>query len=247
VTEAARLPGRVTVLDGPLGVAVAAAEWLLGIAGERILGDGEFRVALAGGGTPRDLYQALAAPPWRERTRWDRWRVFFGDERACPPDDPRSNYRLVRDTLLDQVPIRAELVHRIEAERDDLDSAAAEYSTLLARTCPPSGPSPAPRLDCVLLGLGENGHTASLFPGDPALEVRDRWAVQSRADYAPYDRITLTFPVLNAAAHVAFLVTGGTKGEALRGVVRGTVPAAGVWPPDGELRWFLDTAAAASL
>jgi 6-phosphogluconolactonase len=154
---------------------------------------------------------------------------------------------MAREALLDLVPIPADQVHRIEADRADLDAAAAEYGTILSSTSPAATPGSPPRLDCILLGLGENGHTASLFPGDPSLEVRDRWAVRSRADYAPYDRITLTFPVLNAAAHVAFLVTGATKTEALLGVIRGTVPAAGVRPVDGELRWFLDTAAAAGL
>ena len=206
-----------------------------------------FRIALAGGGTPRALYRLLAAELGTDRAHWRAWEVFFGDERACPADDPGSNYRMAREALLDLVPIPAEQVHRIEAERADLDAAAAEYGTILSSTSPAATPGSPPRLDCILLGLGENGHTASLFPGDPSLEVRDRWAVRSRADYAPYDRITLTFPVLNAAAHVAFLVTGATKTDALLGVIRGTVPAAGVRPVDGELRWFLDTAAAAGL
>jgi 6-phosphogluconolactonase len=135
----------------------------------------------------------------------------------------------------------------MEGERADLDAAASQYETILSLTSPAGTPGSPPRLDCILLGLGENGHTASLFPGDPSLEVRDRWAVRSRADYAPYDRITVTFPVLNAAAHVAFLVAGAAKADALRGVIQGTVPAAGVRPVDGELRWFLDAAAAGSI
>jgi 6-phosphogluconolactonase len=173
--------------------------------------------------------------------------VYFGDERACPPDDPSSNYRMARQALLDLVPIAPERIHRMEGERSDLDAAAAEYSAVLQATCPPAAASAAPLLDCILLGLGEDGHTASLFPGEPVLEVFDRWAARARADYAPYDRITLTYPVLNAAAHVAFLVTGAAKGGALRGVVQGTVPAGGVHPAQGELRWFLDAAAAGSV
>jgi 6-phosphogluconolactonase len=248
LSEIGRLPGAVTVRDDPAGVAAAAADWVVEFAGAAIAERGRFRIALAGGGTSRTLYQALAAAPHRERTDWGRWEVFFGDERACPPDDPASNCRMAREALLDLVPVAPELVHRMEAERADLDAAAAEYSSILASTCPAaSAPGSAPRLDCVLLGLGENGHTASLFPGDPALQVRDRWAVRSRADYAPFDRITVTYPVLNAAVHVAFLVTGAAKGEALRGVVAGRVPAAGVRPQDGELSWFLDTAAADSI
>jgi 6-phosphogluconolactonase len=247
VSQVARLPGAVTVRDDAAGVAPAAADWIVEIAEAAIAEGGRFRIALAGGSTPRTLYQVLATAPHRERMDWRSWEVFFGDERACPPDDPANNCRMAREALLDLVPIRPELIHRMEAERADLDAAAAEYSSILASTCPPASPGSAPRLDCVLLGLGENGHTASLFPGDPALQVRDRWAVPSRADYAPFDRITVTYPVLNAAAHVAFLVTGPAKGEALRGVVEGRVPAAGVRPPDGELRWFLDTAAADSI
>lgn len=154
---------------------------------------------------------------------------------------------MAREALLERVPVAPERIHRMEAERKDLDAAAAEYAAMLAATRPPAAAGSAPRLDCVLLGLGENGHTASLFPGEPALEVTDRWAVRARADYPPYDRITLTFPVLNAARNVAFLVTGSAKGEALRGVVAGSVPAARVLPADGELRWFLDAAAAAGL
>jgi 6-phosphogluconolactonase len=246
MSDVARLPGAVTVAEDATGVTTIAADWVLACAsGAATAGDGRFRIALAGGSTPRGLYRLLAAVPRRDRADWGRWDVYFGDERACPPDSPQSNFEMARDALLDLVPIPEERVHRMAAERPDLDAAAAEYGSMLAATCPLTASS-VPRLDCILLGLGENGHTASLFPGDPALLVTDRWAVRSRADYAPFDRITLTYPVLGAAAHVAFLVAGPAKGEALRGVVNGTVPAARVRPRDGELRWFLDGAAAAS-
>jgi len=238
------LPGTVTVHADAAEVAVAAADWILDISATAITAGGRFRVALAGGNTPRGLYQLLAASPRREATEWSGWEVFFGDERACPADDPGSNYRMAREALLDLVPIAPQRIHRIEGERPDLEAAAREYGTILSSTSGVGAPGAPPRLDCVLLGLGENGHTASLFPGDPSLEVRDRWVVRSRADYAPYDRITLTFPVLNAAAHVGFLVAGAAKGDALRGVIQGTVPAARVRPVDGDLRWFLDVAAA---
>jgi 6-phosphogluconolactonase len=247
VSDLARLPGAVTVRDDQVGVAAAAADWVLDIAAAAISAGGRFRIALAGGNTPRGLYRLLAAVPRRDATDWSGWEVFFGDERACPPDDPSSNYRMAREALLDLVPIAPERIHRMEAERADLDSAAGQYGTILSLTSRAETTGSPPRLDCIVLGLGENGHTASLFPGDPALEVGDRWAVHSRADYAPYDRITVTFPVLNAAAHVAFLVAGAAKADALRGVIQGTVPAAGVRPVDGELRWFLDAAAAGSI
>jgi 6-phosphogluconolactonase len=242
-----RLPGSVTILDNAVALAGSAADWILGAAAESIRVSGRFTVALAGGGTPRRTYQALAATPRRERADWERWEIFFGDERAAPPDAPASNYRLARETLLDQVPIPAARIHRMPAERPDFDAACLEYSSMLAAACPPFGEGGIPRLDCILLGVGENGHTASLFPGDPALEVRDRWVVGARADYPPYERMTLSYPVLNAAARVAFLVAGTAKQDALRAVVVGTAPAAGVRPVDGELRWFLDAEAAAGL
>jgi 6-phosphogluconolactonase len=245
-SQVARLRGDVIIRDDGVGVAEAAADWIVDLSRRRIDETGAFTIALSGGGTPRQLYQALAAAPRRDRVGWDRWAVYFGDERACPPDDPRSNYRMASEAMLNKVPIPVSRIHRMQAEAADLDTAADEYASLMAETLP-AGPQGAPRLDCVLLGLGENGHTASLFPGTPAIEVRDRWVCRGRADYEPYDRITLTYPTLNAAAHVAYLVTGSTKAEALRGVINGTVPAAGVRPLEGELHWYLDAAAAASL
>ena len=170
--------------------------------------------------------------------------MYFADERACPPDDPASNYHLALTTLLSSVPIDPGRVHRMPAERADLDAAAAEYSDLLA-TSLPAGSHGAPRLDVILLGLGENGHTASLFPGTTALGVTDRWATRGLADYEPCDRITLTFPAINAAAAVGFMVTGAAKHAALTATGRGEVPASRVRPTDGTLAWFLDAAAAA--
>jgi 6-phosphogluconolactonase len=234
----AGLPGEVRVRTDPIAVVADAAQWIC----DRSRTADPFRIALSGGTTPRFLYEALASSTFRDSVQWERWHVFFADERAVPPDDARSNYRLVRDMLLSRVPIPGQQVHRMEAERVDLDAAAADYSRLLEREC-----GRPPRLDVVLLGLGENGHTASLFPGTAALEVEDAWAARGRADYEPFDRITVTLPALNAASHVAFLVTGPDKADALRGVIEGTVPAARVRPSDGELLWFLDVAASRSL
>jgi 6-phosphogluconolactonase len=232
------LPGRVRVSTDPIGLAATVATWLV----DRSRESERFGIALAGGTTPRFLYEALATSAFRGAIDWGRWHVFFGDERAVGPDDPASNYRLAHDTLLVKVAVPEAQVHRMEAERSDLDAAAAEYSALLERER-----GAPPRLDVVLLGLGTNGHTASLFPGTPSLDVVDAWAARGVADYDPVDRITLTLPAINAAAHVAFLVTGGNKAEALRGVTRGTVPAGSVHPDDGDLTWFLDESAAASV
>jgi 6-phosphogluconolactonase len=234
------LPGAVDVSPDAAALADRAAEWVAEIQAAAIASRGAFRIALAGGSTPSALYQRLASTP---RLDWSLWHVHFGDERACPPDHPESNFRLARETLLDQVPIPAAQVHRMEAERPDLDAAAAEYSVLLEATLP-TGPAGAPRLDCILLGIGTDGHTASLFPGTPALDVVDAWATRGLATYEPFDRITVTFPLINGGATVAFLVSGESKRGALAGVVAGTVPSARVRPTHGELRWFLDRAAA---
>ncbi len=232
-----RLPGEVHVLTDPIALAGAAADWVA----RQCRGSDDFRIAVSGGNTPRFLYEALASSTFRSSIDWARWRIFFGDERAVPPDDPKSNYRLLADTLLSKVPVPAGRVHRMEADRGDLDGAAAAYSELLEREC-----GAPPRLDLVLLGLGGDGHTASLFPGTPALEVGDAWATRGRAPEPPTDRLTLTLPAINAADCVAFLVTGAGKRDALLGVIDGAVPAARVQPA-GALVWFLDTAAARSI
>src|SRR5205807_6869094 len=143
-----------------------------------------------------------------------------------------------REALLDHVDIDPRNVHRMEAEQPNLDAAASEYSQLLERELA-RGDQRAPVLDCVLLGLGENGHTASLFPGTQALDVTAAWATRGRADYVPFDRITLTFPAINAANAVAFLVTGESKRTALAATAAGATPAARVRPANGGLTWFL--------
>ena len=237
------LGGEVRIYANATEVAHAAAAWIAQSAGAAATQRGRFNIALSGGETPRPAYEALAGARMREAIDWAAWHLYFVDERAVPPGDPQSNYRLVREALLDHVPVPGRFTHRMEAERSDLDAAAAEYSALLERTLPHLADN-APRLDAVLLGLGENGHTASLFPGTAALGVTDRWATRGRADYPPFDRITLTFPAINAAATIAFLVVGATKRAALRGVIDGTVPASRVHPVDGTLLWFLDRDAA---
>lgn len=204
---------------------------------------GRFAVALSGGSTPVATFERLVRAPYRDSIDWPVWAIYFSDERAVAPDDPASNYRLVHDHLLSRVPIDAERVHRMPADAPDLDHAADEYAVTLHGDLA-EGPQRAPRLDCVVLGLGENGHTASLFPGTPALSVNDRWVTRGLADYAPVDRLTLTYPTINAAALTVFLVSGTGKQAALHDTARGTTPAARVHPVEGRLIWLLDAAAA---
>src|SRR5579862_5140195 len=204
------LMGELVVKDSVHAFADAIATWIEAESRRAYADHGSFSIALSGGSTPRLVNAMLTGPEWRERMEWSWWNVYFGDERACPPDDPASNYRLAETTLLNHVPIDPARVHRMPADRPDLDAAAAEYADLLAATLP-SGPGGAPRIDVILLGIGENGHTASLFPGTPALKVTNTWATRGLADYEPFDRLTLTYPAINAAAAVGFMVTGAGK------------------------------------
>lgn len=240
------LPGEIVECESAGDVGTTVANWITSVSNRALENSGNFSIALAGGNTPKLAYEQLARPENSHNVRWNSWRVFFGDERACAPEDSHSNYRMAKATLLDRVPVLLDRVHRMEAERADLDAAALEYSRLLERKLP-CGENGVPIFDCILLGLGENGHTASLFPGTAALQVNDAWATRGLADYAPFDRITLTYPVINSAKFVAFIVSGGSKGDALRGVINGTVPAAGVRPAPGRLLWFIDSAARNSI
>lgn len=237
------------VLPGPAEVAAVAAAEVLARAGEAVAARGAFALALSGGSTPRALYALLADRhgPFAARIPWERTQVFFGDERHVPPDHPDSNFRMVREALLAHVPVPAENVHRIRGELPDADGAAAAYERELRAAL---GEPPA--LDLVLLGLGEDGHTASLFPGSPALRERERWVVAPWVARLGTRRITLTLPALETARQVLFLVTGAAKSAALRRALREPagaepVPASRVRPRGGRLLWLADRAAAASL
>ncbi len=235
------------VLPGPVEVAAAAAE-VLARAGEAAA-RGSFALALPGGSTPKALYALLADArrPFAARIPWGRTQVFFGDERHVPPDHPDSNFGMVRQALLAHVPVLAGNVHRIRGELPDADAAAAAYERELRAAL---GEPPA--LDLVLLGLGEDGHTASLFPGSPALEERERWVAAPWVERLGARRITLTLPALEAARQVLFLVTGAAKSAALRRALREpagaeSVPASRVRPRSGRVLWLADRAAAGSL
>ena len=240
----------IRVLDTPDVLAETAASIVVEAACEAVAARGRFTVALAGGATPRASYARLAVAPHAGRIPWHRTFVFFGDDRGVPPDHPESNYRMAHETLLAKVPIPATQVFRIRAEAEDPEAAAAEYARTLADVFAIRR-GEQPRFDLVLLGLGIDGHTASLFPGSPALKevFRTVAAVHVAAAIVP-QRFTLTFPVLNAAARVVFLVAGPEKAKIVRaalGMQGVSLPAGMVRPADGRLTWLLDRDAAALL
>ncbi len=224
----------------------AAAEWVR-TADEAITRTGRFAVALSGGNTPRALYAKLAGEEFRARIAWERWHFFWGDERSVPPDHPDSNYRTAFEALLSRVPVPPANIHRIETERGPAEAAAAYETALRDFFAVPRGGFS--RFDLILLGIGEEGHTASLFPGSAALEESERLVVAVYVEKLSTDRITLTLPALNSAAEVAFLVSGKSKAEVVKRTLRdgADLPAARVAPADGRLLWFLDKEAASFL
>jgi 6-phosphogluconolactonase len=233
----------VQIHETPEQLAGAAARALVEGAGRAIAERGRFAVALAGGSTPEATYEVLARDH-AEDVDWPNVHVFFGDERTVPPDHEESNYRMAREKLLDRVPVGS--VHRMRGELSP-EEAAESYKEDLREFF--AGEFPV--LDLVMLGIGEDGHTASLFPGTPALEVTDRLVVANPVPKLETTRITLTAPVLNAAREVFFLVAGGGKAGALAEILEGEAdpracPAKLVRPPGGPT-WMVDRAAARSL
>ena len=237
----------VITLPSPADVAGAAAERFVALAAAAIGARGRFTVALSGGSTPKALYARLAAPAFASRVDWARVHVFWGDERCVPPDHASSNYRMAREALLEHVPVPAAQVHRLRGE-DDPAAAADAYDREL-RTAFPQG---AARFDLALLGMGDNGHTASLFPGLSAVRETARWVVAERVDEVGMWRLTLTPPALNGAAAVVFLVAGRDKAAMLARVLEGPrdvdrLPVQAIAPVDGTVTWLVDDAAASAL
>ncbi|HSE92501.1 MAG TPA: 6-phosphogluconolactonase [Methylomirabilota bacterium] len=239
----------ITVFDDTAALADAAARAIVDAAGEAAAARGRFTIALSGGATPRETYTRLAQPLFADAVPWTRTFMFFGDERWVPADHPQSNHHLAHETLLGKVPVPPGQVFRMLCGGDDPDAAAAAYARTLADVFGLRRGA-LPRFDLVLLGMGLDGHTASLFPGSPALKevFRHVVAVHAAAAAIP-QRLTLTFPVLNAAGCAVFLVAGAEKAKAVKAVFAdgALLPAGMVRPTDGRLVWMLDRAAAARL
>jgi 6-phosphogluconolactonase len=228
----------------------AEAERIVALANEAIDQRGRFLLSLSGGSTPRPLYELLASEPYVARIDWSRVHLFWGDERCVPPDHPDSNYRMTREALLDRVQIPTENVHRIHGEAEPHEAAAAYEREL--RELFGAGDAPGRSFDLALLGMGPDGHTASIFPGTPATTETRRWAMAVHVERPrPMWRVTLTTVVLNAAADVTFLVAGADKADRLREVLQGAgplrLPAQLVKPTHGALHWMVDGAAGSAL
>jgi len=232
----------IVVVPAAAALAEEAARRFAARAEAAVAAWGRFSVALSGGTTPGALYRRLAAGPYRVRLPWAQVHLFWADERCVPPDAPDSNYRLVAETLLAGAPLPPENIHRMRGEWEP-ERAARDYEQTLRAYF-----GNAPRFDLVLLGLGKDGHTASLFPGTETLAETARWVVPASAEYEdrPAWRITLTLPALNAARHIIFLVSGAEKAAIVRTVLtepEAGLPAQRVQPADGEVVWLLDAKA----
>ena len=227
-----------------------AAAQFIAVASEAIARAGRFSVALSGGSTPKALYALLASPDYRDRVDWSRTHLFWGDERCVPPDHAESNFRMVNEALLSKIQIPGKNIHRLAGEKKP-NQAAADYEGEL-RDFFALAPGQLPRFDLILLGLGEDGHTASLFPGSSALTEQEHLVATTYVEKLKAHRLTLTLPVINNAAQVSFLVAGASK-AAIVGNLLGAnsqsfdYPAGRIHPSNGQLTWFITRDAAGNL
>ncbi|HUX44866.1 MAG TPA: 6-phosphogluconolactonase [Terracidiphilus sp.] len=240
------------VVADSAALAAAAAEHFVQVATEAALRRGHARIAISGGSTPKAAFQLLADPdqPFRARMPWDKLDLYWVDERCVPPDHPDSNYRMTREALLDHVPLAPQHVHRMEGELQP-EVAASRHESLLRNTFRLEG-AETPRFDLIALGMGPDGHTASLFPHSAALQEMSRLVTANHVANKDAWRITLTWPVINQASSVFFLIGGADKAKVLQKVLTGprdpdSLPSQLIWPSAGILTLILDKAAAALL
>ncbi|TMD66535.1 MAG: 6-phosphogluconolactonase [Chloroflexi bacterium] len=226
-----------------------AAQSIVRLANEAIVTRGRFSIALSGGSTPKVLYGLLATEPYLGQINWSSIEIFWSDERCVPPDDAESNYAMANEVLLSKIPIQPRQVHRMPADEANHDTASQEYTLEMQRVFGTNG---IPAFDLIQLGMGPEGHTASLFPHQQSLHEQERLVMPVSVPKPPPLRLTFTPPLLNAARHVLFLVTGSEKADAVQAVLEGPYqseeyPAQIVRPATGEVTWMLDTAAARKL
>jgi len=235
----------IRILNTPQELFQAAAAEFIALASAAIRDHGKFTVALSGGSTPKSLYSVLA----RSALPWDKIFFFWSDERHVPPDHPESNYRMAKEALLSKVPVPPENIFRVRAEEKNANVVAKDYEEAL-KLFFRLRPGEFPRFDLILLGLGPDGHTASLFPNTAALNETKLLVVANWVEKFKANRITFTYPVLNNAACVIFLVSGADKADMVRTVLedgRADLPSQRVHPVNGRLLWLLDKGAASKL
>jgi 6-phosphogluconolactonase len=234
----------IQIFPNSMELARAAAELFVVRCREAVEERGSFTVALSGGSTPKLLFELLAGE-FREQIAWSSIHFFWSDERHVPPDHPESNYRMADEAMLSHVPVSANNVHRVPSENPSAAQAASEYEqTVITIT-----QQPLPRLDLILLGLGTDGHTASIFPGSEVLHETKRLVAAPFVEKFQTYRITMTLPLLNNGASVVFLVSGSEKASIVKEVLEGPerYPAQAVKPTNGELLWMLDEEAASKI
>ena len=243
----ARPAQHFVVLPDLAAVARDAADRFVESARSAIDANGVFRVALSGGTTPNAVFPLLRSQPWVSRVDWGRVEFFWGDERTVPPDDPESNFGTAYRMFISQLPgVRPGSIHRMQAENPDLEAASLAYEAELRLAFGVKGDA-LPEFDLIWLGLGPDGHTASLFPGSHALHITDRWVMPNWAPAREMWRMTLTLPVLDAAHEVVFLATGSNKANAIRHIRRGRSPLPAARVRARRVTWLIDAAAAGEL
>lgn len=242
----------IRILADGAAIAKRAAQEFVQAAAAAVSTKSSFNVALAGGSTPKALYSLLVNDPaLRSQVPWDKTHLFFGDERHVPPDHPDSNFRMATEAMISKSPLKPEQVTRIQGENPDADQAALEYEKTL-RDFFNLKPGDFPRFDLLLVGMGHEGHTLSLFPGTKALHADGRIAVRNWVGKLATDRITLTAPAASNSAEILFMVTGADKAPALKSVLEGPfepdqLPAQSLQPKNGKLLWLVDAAAGSLL
>jgi len=232
-------------------LSLEVAQWMVDYIDDTLKKQNRFTLVLSGGSTPHKLNTLLAASPFKEKIDWDKLHIFWGDERFVPFEDERNNARMAFDTLLNHVPIPASQIHVMKTKNIIPEVAAGEYEKIIRNYFPPTIPASF-TFDLVLLGMGDDGHTLSLFPGMHTMHEEEKWATSLFLKQQDMFRITLTPPVVNRAARIAFLASGAGKAVALQQVIDGDFkpdlyPSQMIKPVDGELHWFVDKAAAANL
>jgi 6-phosphogluconolactonase len=238
---------QVIVCEDVAALILEAARRIVAAAQDAIGKRGRFILALSGGSTPKPLYELLGTDPWRSQVDWASTHIFLADERFVPADDPQSNFRMIRQALLNTVPVPEGNVHRVRTESGSPEDAAAAYEQTIRRVVGAGEDDDIPQLDLILLGMGDNGHTASLFPGSPLLQETRRLVAGEYVAEVKMGRITMTLPLINRARLIMFLVAGANKTAVLHEVLaehpQTIYPARLVRPVAGALQWLVDRAA----